>query len=157
MSELNNRRKITEGTCQNSLWLGSINVPPACFSTQTLKTNSLPTQGSCLDKRWWIPAVEGANRDFMPLPPTLLSLWLIFPCSLPLAHFLVLVSQRENQSFPFRRSWGHIHHSSGLWRTECRINHEHLQQKAFTPGCGCHIMLQSTQISKVNGEKRDNL
>lgn len=62
----NNRQEITEGICQQCSWLGSINVPLACFSTQTLETNSSPIQGSCLDKRWWIPGAEAANRDFLP-------------------------------------------------------------------------------------------
>lgn len=132
MSEQNNRRKITEGICQRGPWLGSINVPLACFSTQTLKTNSLPTQGSCLDKRWWIPVVEAANRDF--IPPPLPLLWLIFPCSLPLSHFLVLVSQLENQSPRSQGAEVIFITALASGSQECRINHEHLQQEPFTPG-----------------------
>lgn len=86
----NNRRETAEGICQHSPWLGSINVPLACFSTQTLETNSLPTQGSCLDKHWWIPVAEAANRVL--IPPFFLAF-----CSLPLFHFSVLVSQLLNQ------------------------------------------------------------
>lgn len=84
----NTRQEITEGICQQCSWLGSINVHLACFSTQTLETNSSPIHGSCLDKRWWIPGAEAANRDFLP---PLLYIYILY--SLKLFHFAALVSQ----------------------------------------------------------------
>lgn len=92
----NNRRETIEGICQPRPWLGSINVPLACFSTQTLETNSLPTQDSCLYKHWWIPVAWAANRVFIS------PFSLTFSCSLPPFHFPTLVSQLENQ-FSFQR------------------------------------------------------
>lgn len=86
----NTRQEITEGICQQCSWLGSINVHLACFSTQTLETNLSPIHGSCLDKRWWIPGAEAANRDFLP---PLLYIYIYILYSLKLFHFAALVSQ----------------------------------------------------------------
>lgn len=124
----NNRQEITEGICQQCSWLGRNNVPLACFSTQTLEANSSPIQSSRLDKHWWIPGAEAANRDFIPL----FFLIYIFPAPSNCFAFQWLLHSYRFGS-PFRSSWGHIHHGPGLKLAEGRINHEHLQQEPFSP------------------------